>query len=65
MFYIADSHRPLDLDNVYNQDQVKILIREGDTFDEIPDFEKIYEDVSSTIPCEDCVKVISVERSAC
>jgi len=43
-FYIADSHRPLDLDNVYNQDQIKILIKEGDTFDEIPEFEKIFED---------------------
>eukprot|EP00794_Sanderia_malayensis_P013727 gene13727-15158_t len=42
-FFIADSHRPLDLDNVYNQDQVKIMIKEGDTFDEIPEFEKVYE----------------------
>jgi len=50
VFYILDSHRPLDLDNVYNQDQVKIIIKEGDTFDEIPDFDKVYdtqEDVGS------------------
>ena len=37
------SHRPLDLDNVYNQDQVKIIIKEGDTFDEIPDFDKVFD----------------------
>ncbi|XP_065055288.1 cell division control protein 45 homolog [Rhopilema esculentum] len=43
IFYIVDSHRPFDLDNVYNQSQVKILIKDGDTFDEIPDFEKVYD----------------------
>ena len=37
------SHRPLDLDNVYNQNQVKIIIKEGDTFDEIPDFDKVFD----------------------
>ena len=41
VFY--SSHRPLDLDNVYNQDQVKIIIKEGDTFDEIPDFDKVFD----------------------
>ncbi|XP_032223599.2 cell division control protein 45 homolog isoform X1 [Nematostella vectensis] len=40
-FYIADSHRPLDLDNIYNQDQVKILMKEGETL-EVPDFDDIY-----------------------
>jgi hypothetical protein len=38
---ICCSHRPLDLDNVYNQDQIKILIKEGETL-EIPDFDDIY-----------------------
>lgn len=41
VFYVIDSHRPLDLDNVYNQDQVKILMKEGETL-EIPDFDDIY-----------------------
>ncbi|KXJ28983.1 cell division control protein 45 homolog [Exaiptasia diaphana] len=40
-FYIADSHRPLHLDNIYNQDQVKILMKEGETL-EVPDFDDIY-----------------------
>ena len=35
------SHRPLDLDNIYNQDQIKILMKEGETL-EIPDFDDIY-----------------------
>lgn len=35
------SHRPLDLDNVYNQDQIKILMKEGETL-EIPEFDDIY-----------------------
>lgn len=41
VFYVIDSHRPLDLDNVYNQDQIKILMKEGETL-EIPDFDDIY-----------------------
>ncbi|KAM7452073.1 DNA replication initiation factorcdc45 [Porites harrisoni] len=43
MFYIADSHRPLDLDNIYNQDQVKLLMKEGEHLT-IPDFDDIYVD---------------------
>ena len=41
--FFFGSHRPLDLDNVYNQNQVRIMIKEGDTFDEIPDFEKVFD----------------------
>ncbi|XP_046839904.1 cell division control protein 45 homolog [Xenia sp. Carnegie-2017] len=41
MFYIADSHRPLDLDNIYNQDQIKILMKEGEIL-EVPEFDDIY-----------------------
>ena len=29
--FVIDSHRPLDLDNVYGTEQVKIVLREGDT----------------------------------
>ena len=28
---------------MYNQNQVRIMIKEGDTFDEIPDFEKVFD----------------------
>ncbi|XP_057295663.1 cell division control protein 45 homolog isoform X1 [Hydractinia symbiolongicarpus] len=42
-FYIVDSHRPLDLNNVFKE-QVKILIKEGDSsIDEIPEPEKVIE----------------------
>lgn len=43
MFYIADSHRPIDLDNIYNQDQVKLLMKEGEHLT-VPDFDEIYAD---------------------
>lgn len=43
MFYIADSHRPIDLDNIYNQDQVKLLMKEGEELT-VPDFDDIYAD---------------------
>ncbi|XP_031550751.1 cell division control protein 45 homolog [Actinia tenebrosa] len=42
-FYVADSHRPFDLDNIYNQDQVKLLMKEGETL-EVPEFDDIYAD---------------------
>lgn len=42
-FYVVDSHRPLDLNNVFKE-QIKILIKDGDaTIDEIPDPEKVIE----------------------
>ena len=37
------SHRPLDLDNIYNQDQVKLLMKEGEHLS-VPDFDDIYAD---------------------
>ena len=39
--YVIDSRRPLELDNVYNQDQITLVIREGDELD-VPDFDSIY-----------------------
>ncbi|XP_065663876.1 cell division control protein 45 homolog isoform X2 [Hydra vulgaris] len=42
-FYVVDSHRPLDLNNVY-RDQIKVIIKDGDnTLDEIPEAEKVIE----------------------
>ena len=46
MFYLL-SHRPLDLDNIYNQDQVKLLMKEGEHLT-IPDFDDIYVDSEVT-----------------
>ena len=40
-FYIIDSRRPLHLDNVYNQDQVILVVREGDDL-QVPEFDEIY-----------------------
>lgn len=39
--YVIDSRRPLELDNVYNQDQITLVIREGDELD-VPEFDSIY-----------------------
>ena len=38
--FVIDSHRPLDLDNVYGSDQVKIILREGDTVS-IPNLDEV------------------------
>jgi hypothetical protein len=40
--YYLCSVRPLELDNVYNQGQVHIVLREGEVL-EIPDFDDIYD----------------------
>lgn len=43
IFFIVDSHRPLDLNNVFKE-QIKILVKDGDnTIDEIPEPEKVIE----------------------
>ena len=43
VFLTISSHRPLDLDNIYNQDQVKLLMKEGEHLS-VPDFDDIYAD---------------------
>ena len=45
--FVLHSHRPLDLDNIYNQDQVKLLMKEGEHLT-IPDFDDIYADSEVT-----------------
>lgn len=48
-FYYFNSHRPLDLNNVFKE-QIKILIKDGDTtIDDIPDPEKVIEYVRKEI----------------
>lgn len=45
LFCLFSSHRPLELSNIF-KDQVKIIAKEGDaTLEEIPDAEKIIEEV--------------------
>ncbi|XP_064392878.1 cell division control protein 45 homolog [Halichondria panicea] len=40
-FYVVDSRRPYELDNVYSQDQVQLVVREGEEL-ELPAFEEVY-----------------------
>ena len=47
-FFIVDSQRPLELDNVYNQDRVHVVLREGEEL-EVPDFDDIY--ASDIVSC--------------
>ncbi|CAI9721546.1 division control 45 homolog [Octopus vulgaris] len=42
-FYIFDSHRPIDVHNVYNSLQVKVLVKENEITD-IPDYDTIFRD---------------------
>ena len=51
-FFVVDSRRPLELDNVYNQDQVHLLLREGEEL-ELPDFDDIY--ASDMVSRESCI----------
>ncbi|KAL7645415.1 UNVERIFIED_CONTAM: hypothetical protein RMT77_003801 [Armadillidium vulgare] len=46
MLYIADNHRPLDVCNIYNVSQVKIVSKFQDD-EEIPSFEEIFRDDES------------------
>lgn len=41
VFFIADSHRPLDICNIYNGDQVRILTKLGDD-EEVPAFDDVF-----------------------
>jgi len=43
IFYVIDSHRPLDVCNVYNSRQVKLLVHEKEKI-EYPEFEEVFRD---------------------
>ncbi|XP_063448909.1 cell division control protein 45 homolog [Mytilus trossulus] len=45
-FYICDSHRPVDVHNVFNAVQVKLLMKEEE-FDELPDYDSLFRDDDS------------------
>ncbi|XP_077995544.1 cell division control protein 45 homolog [Glandiceps talaboti] len=53
MFYICDSHRPIDLVNIYNETQVKLLMKQEDDFSTIPEYDKIFRDDESEEEDED------------
>ncbi|CAL8098894.1 unnamed protein product [Calicophoron daubneyi] len=46
IFYICDSHRPIHINNFYNQRQVKILCLNED-FSDVPKFEDVFQEFSS------------------
>ncbi|XP_018093132.1 cell division cycle 45 S homeolog isoform X1 [Xenopus laevis] len=43
IFYICDTHRPIDVINIYNDSQIKLLIRQDDDL-EIPAYDDIFND---------------------
>ncbi|CAH2295564.1 cell division control 45 homolog [Pelobates cultripes] len=43
IFYICDTHRPIDVVNVYNDSQIKLLIKQDDDL-EIPNYDDIFRD---------------------
>lgn len=43
VFYIVDSHRPIDVCNIYNSRQVKLLFYEKEKLD-YPEFEQVFRD---------------------
>uniref|UniRef100_A0A8C5PBD8 Cell division cycle 45 n=1 Tax=Leptobrachium leishanense TaxID=445787 RepID=A0A8C5PBD8_9ANUR len=43
IFYICDTHRPIDVVNVYNDSQIKLLIKQDDDL-EIPSYDDIFRD---------------------
>ena len=61
--YVIDSQRPLDLDNVYNQDNIHVVMRERDQLD-VPAFDDIYSSylvrIEGCILCVFCCTELSV-----
>ncbi|XP_013383421.1 cell division control protein 45 homolog [Lingula anatina] len=48
VFYISDSHRPIDVTNVFNQVQVKLLMNQADDdLHDIPDFDEVFREDES------------------
>jgi cell division control protein 45 len=51
VFYIFDSQRPLDLENIYNKDQVHLLAFHKESFDGVPMYDQIYASDSVSAYC--------------
>jgi len=56
---VCVSHRPVDVHNVYNQVQVKMLMKEGDC-ENIPTFEDVFRDDEDEDEQEASSVIISV-----
>lgn len=49
--FVSNSHRPIEVHNIYNQVQVKLLMREDDSVN-VPEFDAVFrDDVSSLAKC--------------
>ena len=48
------SHRPIDVHNIYNAVQVKLLMRQQE-FDDIPEFDKVFRDEDEVHNCCSCI----------
>uniref|UniRef100_A0A8B9MGR6 Cell division cycle 45 n=1 Tax=Accipiter nisus TaxID=211598 RepID=A0A8B9MGR6_9AVES len=43
LFFVCDSHRPINVVNVYNDTQIKLLVKQGDDLD-VPAYDDIFRD---------------------
>jgi len=47
VFYVLDNHRPVDVTNIYNDGQVRLLMKQ-DVEEQIPEYEQIFRDDSES-----------------
>jgi len=47
VFYVLDNHRPVDVTNIYNDGQVRLLMKQ-DAEEQIPEYEQIFRDDSDS-----------------
>lgn len=47
VFFVMDNHRPVDVTNIYNDGQVRLLMRR-DTDEQIPEYDEIFRDDSDS-----------------
>jgi len=47
VFYVLDNHRPVDVTNIYNDGQVRLLMKQ-DALEEIPEYEQIFREDSDS-----------------
>jgi len=47
VFYVLDNHRPIDVTNIYNDGQVRLLMKQ-DAEEQIPEYEQIFRDDSDS-----------------
>ncbi|KAF6022620.1 CDC45 [Bugula neritina] len=47
VFFILDSHRPISVENIYNAVQTRIVLRQEEVDQDIPDYEDVFRDDES------------------